>query len=107
MARKTKAVQVEINKIALTGMKLWEEAHQFKNREKLGNAYAEIWYLDNNCIALMSCGTFVAIIDKGTGFLYDLLRYMHHYTPTCAKHIAKFRTKFSDYIIQEYRYYPV
>lgn len=107
MARKTKAVQVEINKIAMTGMKLWTEVHQIKNSEKLGNDYAEIWYLDNKYIALMSCGTFVGIIDKNTGFLYNLLRYTHHYTPTCAKHIAKFRVKFSDYITQEYCYYPV
>ena len=107
MTKKQKALQAEINTKALAGMKLWEEAHLFMDREKLGNDYAEILYLDNNCIALMSCCTFVAIIDKGTGTLYDLLRLTYRYKWTCVKHIYKFRDKFSDYITQIYTYHPI
>ena len=59
---------------------------------------------------LTSYRTNIAIIDKDTDTLYDVLRYVYEYTSTSAQHIAKFR---HDYgrgkwgCIRELRYYPV
>lgn len=107
MPRKTKAAQLLINTLAMKGIDLFVQSGIYTAREKLGNYYAEIEYFGNNCIALLSCGIFVALIDKSTGTLYDLLRFAYHYTPTRAKHVAEFRSKFSDYIVKEYCYYRV
>ena len=107
MPIKTKAAQLLINTLAMKGRDLWTQRSNYTAREKLGNYYAEIQYFDNNCIALLSCGIFVAMIDKSTGTLYNLLRFSYHYTPTRAKHVAEFRAKFRDYIVKEYCYYRV
>lgn len=41
-------------------------------------------------IFLKSYNTIIAVIDKTTDTLYDVLRGVYGYTPTSAQHIAKF-----------------
>lgn len=41
-------------------------------------------------IFLKSYQTIIAVIDKTTDTLYDVLRGVYGYTPTSAQHIAKF-----------------
>lgn len=41
-------------------------------------------------IFLKSYNTIIAVIDKRTDTLYDLLRFLYGYTSTSAQHIAKF-----------------
>ena len=78
-----------------------------EKRERLYSCNAEVLYLDNNCIALSSYHTFVALIDTESGNFYDVLRYTYGYAATSAQHIAKFRNKFRSIITTEYRYYPI
>jgi hypothetical protein len=61
---------------------------------RLDNCQAYYIYTDN-FILLKSYNTFVAMIDQRTGELADVLRMVYGYTTTSAKHIAKFRNKFS------------
>ena len=39
---------------------------------------------------LKSYRTIIAVIDKATDTLYDVLRYVYGYTATSAKHVKKF-----------------
>lgn len=43
-----------------------------------------------NYYILQSYRTTVAVIDKSTDTLYDVLRYVYGYTSTSAQHISKF-----------------
>ena len=52
------------------------------------------WYKTGGYIFLVSYYTCVAFIDEN-GNMYDILRLYYGYTATSAKHIAKFRNKFS------------
>lgn len=45
----------------------------------------------NSYYILQSYNTDIAFIDKATGVLYDVLRYVYGYTATSGKHISKFR----------------
>ena len=101
-----KEQQAEINKNAMIGLALWDEAAILK-REKLYHCKAEVLELSNNCLALVSYGTLVAVFDRLTGFFYDVLRYTYGYTATSAKHIAKFRDMLGSSILKEYRYYHI
>lgn len=47
----------------------------------------------DNYIYLKSYNTIIAVIDKTTDTLYDLLRGVYGYTATSAKHIAKFNNE--------------
>lgn len=105
MTKKEK--QIEINKKALVGMELWDKALVVESRERLNYCNAFILELDNNCLALTSYGTLVAVFDRSTGFFYDVLRYTYGYTSTSAQHIAKFRGMLRNRILKEYRYYPI
>ena len=102
-----KEMQAEINKNALVGMELWDKAVVVVSRERLNYCNAFILELDNDCLALSSYGTLVAVFDKKTGFFYDVLRYTYGYTSTSARHIAKFRSKLGKSILKEFRYYPI
>lgn len=105
MTKKEK--QAEINKNALVGMELWDQSIVVVSRERLNYCNAFILELDNNCLALTSYGTLVAVFDKATGFFYDVLRFTYDYTATSAQHIAKFRGMLRNQILMEYRYYPI
>ena len=52
---------------------------------------------------LRSFKTVVAFIDKQTDTLYDVLRYVYHYTPSSAAHIRKFE---DDYCKAMRGYHP-
>ena len=105
MTKKEK--QIEVNKNAMIGMDLWNESVVVESRERLYHCNAFILHLDNHCIALQSYGTFVALFDEESGYLYDLLRYTYGYTATSANHIAKFRNMLRGRIHGEFRYYPI
>lgn len=105
MTKKEK--QIEINKNAMIGMELWNESVVVVSREQLYHCKAQVLELDNNCLALTSYGTLVAVFDKDTGFFYDVLRYTYGYTSTSAQHIAKFRNMLRGRIHGEFRYYPI
>ena len=105
MTKKEK--QIEINKNAMVGMELWDQSIVIVDRKQLYHCKAQVLELDNNCLALTSYGTLVAVFDKTTGFFYDVLRYTYGYTSTSAHHIAKFRGMLRNSIIMEFRYYPI
>lgn len=50
---------------------------------------SERWYV------LVSYSTIVAIIDRNTGVLYDVLRMTYGYTSTSSQHISKFSNDYS------------
>lgn len=102
-----KAEQAIINEKALQAITLMEQATSVVYRERLFHCKADVLDLDNNCLALISYGTLVAVFDRSTGFFYDVLRYTYGYTSTSAQHIAKFRGMLRNSIIEEYRYYPI
>ena len=102
-----KEIQAEINKNAMAGMELWDQAVVVVSRERLNYCNAFILELDNDCLALTSYGTLVAVFDKKTGFFYDVLRYTYGYTSTSSHHIAKFRNMLRGRIHAEFRYYPI
>ena len=56
---------------------------------------------------LQSYNTVIAVIDKKTGILYDVLRKVYGYTATSAKHIAKFRNKYRNEIVCEFTWRTV
>ena len=105
MTKKEK--QIEINKNAMVGMELWDQATAVISRERLYHCKAEVLELDNDCLALVSYGTLVAVFDRLSGFFYDVLRYTYGYTATSAQHITKFRSMLRNSILMEYRYYPI
>ena len=77
--------------------------------KRLRNCQAWVHETENFYI-LESYATIVAVIEKGSDILADVLRLVYGYTSTSAQHIAKFR---HDYGADkwgckiEYRYYPV
>ena len=101
-----KELQLNVNKKALEGVKLYEKAVAVEKTERLYTCKAYVQYLDN-CIALVSYNTMVAVFDRETGNFYDVLRYTYGYTSTSAQHIAKFRNLLRGRIQAEYRYYPI
>lgn len=77
--------------------------------KRLRNCQA--WVIETeNFYLLISYNTIVAVIEKGSDILADVLRDVYGYTSTSAQHISKFR---HDYGADkwgckiEYRYYPV
>lgn len=57
--------------------------------------YCQAWiYQTKGYTYLISYNTIVAFIDD-SGNMYDVLRLVYGYTTTSAKHICKFRQKFS------------
>ena len=101
-----KAEQAIINKAALEGVKLYKNAVAVEKVERLYTCKAYVQYLDN-CIALVSYNTLVAVFDRKSGNFYDILRYTHGYSNASAQHIAKFRNLLRGRIQAEYRYYPI
>ena len=53
-------------------------------------------YETSHFYILRSYGTFVAVLDKKLGVLYDVLRTVYGYTATSAQHIAKFNSDYSS-----------
>ena len=70
--------------------------------------YCSAWTQETErFIWLQSYNTIIAFIDKETGILYDILRFVYGYTATSAKHIAKFRHKFKYEIVTEFTWREV
>ena len=57
--------------------------------KRLRTCRALVWETEHYYI-LQSYRTLIAVIDKSTDTLYDVLRYVYGYTPTSAQHISKF-----------------
>lgn len=61
----------------------------------------------DNYIYLKSYNTIIAVIDKTSDTLYDLLRSVYGYTVTSAKHIAKFNNEMGHGCENRYTYRDV
>lgn len=86
--------QENINDVAMAiyadGMQQFHSDKAWRSLDRLDNCQAWIIQLDD-FILLKSYNTVVAVFEKNTGFLADVLRVVYGYTTTSAKHIAKFR----------------
>lgn len=65
------------------------ELTSYCNYKRLHACKAVVFETENYYI-LQSYRTIVAVIDKHTDTLYDVLRYVYGYTATSAQHIYKF-----------------
>ena len=59
------------------------------SQKRLRTCSAVVFETENYFI-LKSYRTIIAVIDKTTDTLYDVLRYVYGYTATSAQHISKF-----------------
>lgn len=59
-------------------------------------------YVYPSVILLQSYNTIVAIIDRKTRVMIDVLRLVYGYTSTSRQHITKFRQDYSGYFDVEY-----
>lgn len=98
--------QAMINDKVVNALELWTEGNVVRTT-RLNRCKASRVELDNNCMALLSYGTLVALFDEVNGEFYDALRYTYGYTSTSARHIAKFRGLLRPLITTEYRYYSI
>lgn len=107
--------KMNINEIKRANDRIFSRAAfecAMKDFEKSGSKYTckrlrtcQAWvYASDNYFLLKSYDTFVAVINRNSGYGYDVLRYVYDYTATSAQHISKF---FNDYYaIKVCRYYP-
>ena len=107
-----KQEQIEINNKCCEAwgdaLAIWLSPETYKIG-RLRTCKAEV-YENGRYYYLVSYSTLVAIIDKYTDTLYDMLRFAYGYTATTAQHIAKFRYDYGAGkwgCINEYRYYNV
>ena len=56
---------------------------------RLRSCSATVWET-NDFYVLKSYSTIIALIDKGSDYCYDFLRWAYGYTSTSAQHICKF-----------------
>lgn len=108
-----KAVQEQINKICLTewekAMDALKDCHGYDHYKQLRNCNATV-ITTPYYHYLRSYNTVVAVIDRETDTLIDMLRYVYGYTATSAQHISKFN---QDYCARHWgcdvvrRYYPI
>lgn len=90
-----KTEQEDINRIAdkYFDEAMEEYANWHKDLGRLRTCSAGVYETDNFYL-LRSYRTIIAVIDKRTDTLYDVLRIVYGYTATSAQHISKFE---SDY----------
>lgn len=97
----TRQEQLKINVIC---DKVWENSmEEFTNTfkehscrwKRLDYCQAEVCSTENYYF-LKSYRTIVAVIDKNTDTLIDMLRSVYGYTPTSAKHISKFGHRYGS-----------
>ena len=83
-----------INEVAMDiyteGMKQFHNGMVRSGFDRLDKCQAWVLHTDDY-VLLKSYNTIVAVFEKSTGTLADVLRVVYVYTPTSAKHIAKFR----------------
>ena len=109
MNKVKKQEQEVINYVSknLYDMAMSESATTAKKR--LNKCYAWV-YETENFYVLQSYKTVVAVIEKGSDILADVLRLVYGYTISSAQQIAKFRRAYGidkKGCKIEYRYYPV
>lgn len=99
-----KSEQKEINEICLNAIEVFnkKESTGFVDFKRLRTCSARV-RIDDNYYVLISYNTVVAFIDRSTGTMYDVLRYVYGYTSTSAQHIAKFRDDYGAKYIFTYR----
>lgn len=97
-----KEQQAITNEKAITGVSIYKQ-NKVVGIERLNTCKANVEYLEDGSVALISYGALVALLDWAGNF-YDVLRYTYGYTATSAHHIAKFRNKLRPLINNEYRY---
>lgn len=91
-----KQEQLSINSKIELAMDKYNEAYydtpEYKMPPKTRLNYCQAWTQDfEGFTALWSYKTAVAVYDKYSDTLYDILRAVYGYTVTSAQHIAKFR----------------
>ena len=93
-----KSEQEKINQICLNAMTACNAEIDKTGKTKVARLRTcKAWvYETENYYILQSYSTLVAIIDKQTNTLFDLLRYVFGYTATSAQHIAKFNYDFCN-----------
>ena len=104
----TKSEQLNINEtIVEVVYDLKKEFNALTHLHRLRTCQANVYTLTNNerYVVLESYNTIVAIYDRKTGWMYDILRFVYGYTATSAQHIAKFKNEYKP--IFTLRYYPV
>ena len=83
-----------------------EELRQVTNENdvvyRLRHCTAWIYETDNFYI-LRSYNTYIACIEKATGYASDVLRNVYGYTATSAQHVSKFFKDYYARIIFRYR----
>ena len=105
-----KAEQECINSYILKNLDVFrdEKADEYWNYGNIRLRYCSASvYQTEDYIVLRSYNTVVAFINKHTGELFDVLRYVYGFTSTSAQHIAKFRSDYWGYVGKYYSYYPV
>ena len=92
-----KSEQMRINELCevMWDCAMTEYCEEYRNRvtpwSRLRSCQA--WTVETeNYIFLKSYRTIIAVIDKTTDTLYDVLRRVYGYTSTSAQHIAKFNS---------------
>ena len=100
-----KAEQNRINEIVLNEYNKFDNEATARGMQyiaKIRSCSAEVWASDSYYV-LRSYNTIIAIIDKD-GILYDFLRLVYGYTPTSAKHIAKFAHDYNATVRYTYKW---
>lgn len=91
--RKEEQIRINVLCEAIWNNAMKEYHEEFRNREtpwrRLRSCKAFTVETDNY-IYLKSYKTIIAVIDKKSDTLYDLLRGVYGYTSTSAQHISKF-----------------
>ena len=103
----TRKEQKEINSLVLGIIDDIDNDIENAGLQKVGRlrACTATVYETERYYILESYNTFVAAIQKDTGFMVDFLRYVYGYTSTSAQHIAKFRNDY--HAAKVYRYYNI
>lgn len=66
--------------------------------------HCQAWIAETDSfLVLRSYDTIVALLDKRTGILYDVLRLVYGYTSTSSQHIAKFRRYCIEHYLMDYK----
>lgn len=84
--------EFELAKIA---MKKQLDNKGYIDAKRLRTCNAKIFITDDYYI-LCSYNTYVAVINRNTDTLYDVLRIVYGYTATSAQHIAKFNHDYCE-----------
>lgn len=97
-------MEEQINSINSYCIENWIPAEKEYNLTEVNNDFVKIKRLrqcsatvfeTENYYFLKSFDTIVAFINKNTGYIFDILRYVYGYTSVSNQHIAKFVNDYS------------